>query len=77
MAARKRKVTLSDNWKDGIRASNVMRRLYDHCNGEAEMSISQIRAAQIILSKIVPDLARTEAVGDEQQPLQTVIKWQK
>jgi hypothetical protein len=77
MAARKRKVTLSDNWKDGIRASNVMRRLYDHCNGDTEMSMSQINAAKIILSKIVPDLARTELTGDEDKPLRTVIKWQQ
>lgn len=75
MAARQRKVTLSDNWKDGIRASNVMRRLYDHCNGDAEMSMSQINAAKIILSKIVPDLARTELSGDPERPLKTVIQW--
>lgn len=70
MAARKRKVTLSDNWKDGIRASNVMRRLYDHCNGETEMSMSQIKAAQIILAKIVPDLSRAEVSGPDGGPMQ-------
>lgn len=77
MAARKKKITLSENWKDGIRASNVMRRLYDHCNGDIEMSMSQINAAKIILSKIVPDLARTELAGDENAPIKTVIEWQQ
>jgi hypothetical protein len=63
MAARKRKVELTDTWRDGIRVSNVMKRLYDHCNGEVEMSMSQINAAKIILGKLVPDLARTEVSG--------------
>jgi len=77
MAARKKKVTLSDNWKDGIRASNIMRRLYDHCNGETEMSNTQIKAAQIILGKLVPDLARNELTGEEGGPIKTVIEWQQ
>lgn len=74
MAARKRKVNLSDNWKDGIRASNIMRRLYDHCNGDVEMSMSQINAAKIVLSKIVPDLARQEIIGDPENPVNVISK---
>lgn len=70
MAARKNKVTLSDTWKDGIRVSVVMKRLYDHCNGDTEMTMSQITAAKIILGKLVPDLARTEVAGDSDNPLQ-------
>lgn len=69
MAARKRKVTLSDNWKDGIRASVLMRNLFDHANGEREMSQSQIAAAKIVLGKIVPDLSSTELTGNEEKPV--------
>ena len=60
MAARKRKVELSDTWKDGIRVSNIMSRLYGHALGEIEMERSQIDAAKVVLSKLVPDLARSD-----------------
>lgn len=64
MAARKRKVVLSDAWKAKIQAGVIMSRLLDHVNGKTEMSASQIKAAQILLSKTVPDLARTEHTGE-------------
>jgi hypothetical protein len=69
MAARTRRIELSDKWKDGIRVSAVMKRLYDHCNGDVEMTMSQINAAKIILGKLIPDLARTELSGDQDNPV--------
>ncbi|MFZ9264725.1 MAG: hypothetical protein ACO222_06145 [Polynucleobacter sp.] len=69
MAARKNKVTLSDNWKDGIRASVLMRRLYDNSLGSVEMTNQQIKSAQIVLSKLIPDLARTEMTGEDGGPV--------
>lgn len=64
MAARKRKVTLTDDWKANIRAGVLMARLYDHALGEVEMSQSQIKAAQIVIGKVIPDVARTEHTGE-------------
>lgn len=64
MAARNRKVVLTDNWKAKIKASMIVNRLYDHALGENEMSVTQIKAAQIVLNKIVPDLNRQELVGE-------------
>lgn len=64
MAARKRKLALSDDWKDGIRVSAIMNRLSSHVNGKVEMSPTQINAAKIILGKLVPDLGRTEVTGE-------------
>lgn len=63
MAARSRKVELTDTWKEKIKASVIGLRLYQHACGEIEMSATQIKAAQIILAKLVPDLARTEISG--------------
>jgi hypothetical protein len=60
MAARTRKTTLSDSWKSKIQASQVMNRLMKHFEGEVELSNTQLKAADIILKKMVPDLARTE-----------------
>ena len=77
MAARIRKTTLSETWKAKIQAGVILDRLVKHVNGEIEMTASQIKAADILLKKTVPDLARTEVTGADGEPQQHVIKWQK
>lgn len=74
MAARTRKVQLTDAWKEKIRISVISGRLYDHVNGEIEMSPTQIKAAQILLAKLVPDLGRTEVSGVDGGPVETVTR---
>jgi hypothetical protein len=74
MAARKRKVQLTDAWKEKIRISVISGRLYDHVNGEIEMSNTQIKAAQILLAKLVPDLGRTEVSGVDGGPVETITR---
>jgi hypothetical protein len=76
MAARKNKVTLSDRWKDRIQATAIMNRLMSHVDGDLELSPTQIKAADILLKKIVPDLARQEHVGADNGPIELVVKWQ-
>jgi hypothetical protein len=70
MAARKNKVTLSERWKDRISATMILNRLVSHVEGNLELSPTQIKAADIILKKVVPDLARTEHVGDGGGPVE-------
>jgi hypothetical protein len=70
MAARKNKVTLSETWKDRISATMILNRLVSHVEGNLELSPTQIKAADIILKKVVPDLARTEHVGDGGGPME-------
>ncbi len=77
MAARKKKVTLTESWKEKIRAGIILDRLIKHVNGEIEMTNSQIKAADILLKKTVPDLARTEVTGKDGEPQQHVVTWQK
>lgn len=60
MAARTRKVCLTDDWKAGIQASNIVTRLYKCSLGEVDMTAEQLRAAQIVLAKILPDLKAIE-----------------
>jgi hypothetical protein len=52
-----------------------MNRLLKHVEGEIELSNSQVKAADILLKKVVPDLARTENVGDEGGPQEMIIRW--
>lgn len=73
MAARTRKIVLSDEWKEKIQASQLMNRLMKHFDGEIELTKTQIDVAKILLSKIVPDLARTELTGKGGEPLQIQI----
>lgn len=63
MAARIRKTTLSDEWKEKIKVGVILDRLAKHVHGEIEMTSSQIKAAEILLRKTVPDLGRQEVVG--------------
>lgn len=60
MAARKRKLTLNDDWKERIRAGVLMDRLMKHVDGSLDMTTTQLKAAEILLKKIVPDLARSD-----------------
>jgi hypothetical protein len=69
MAARTRKVKLSDAWREKIRIAQIINRLAQHVDGEVELKSTQIKAAEILLKKVVPDMARTEVVGDDEQPL--------
>lgn len=57
MPARKTRIVLSDDWKERISAGMIMARLLKHVNGELKLTNSQIRAADILLKKVVPDLA--------------------
>jgi hypothetical protein len=77
MAARIRKTTLSEQWKAKIQAGVILDRLVKHVNGEIEMTASQIKAADILLKKTVPDLARTEVTGKDGEPQQHIVTWQK
>lgn len=69
MAARKNKIQLTETWKAKIQASVISGRLYDHMQGLCEMTPTQVKAASILLNKLVPDLNRSELVGDEDSPL--------
>ena len=43
-----------------IRVGNIVRRLIDHTMGTVEMSPTQVRAAEILLKKAMPDLSAVE-----------------
>lgn len=63
MAARKRKGTSETGWPDAtkekIRGSMLLNRLDNHAHGKCDMTPTQIRAAEIVLKKIRPDLQST------------------
>lgn len=47
-----------------IQASQILNRLSNHVAGKVELSATQIRAAEILLRKVLPDLSAVEHTGD-------------
>ena len=72
MAARSSKVTLHEKWREKIRASMLINHLRNHVLGRLEMSTTQIRAAEILLSRVMPTLQATDITASDAdgQPLQ-------
>ena len=69
MAARTRKVKLTDTWKEKIQTSMLINRLNNHIFDELEISQTQLRAIEILLKKVAPDLKAVEVSGDADNPL--------
>jgi hypothetical protein len=49
-----------DHVREKIRASQLINRLQAHFFGEIELTAAQIRTAEILLRKCLPDLAATD-----------------
>ena len=58
-----RKVSHSDMWRERIRCGVILRRMMDHVEGKIEMSSTQLKAAEILLRKVLPDLSSVEYKG--------------
>ncbi len=73
MAARKNRGTkdtpMQEDWKKKIQATAIMNRLNECVEGRVELSSQQIKAADILLKKIVPDLSRSELTGKDGEKL--------
>lgn len=63
MAARKRKYQ-TDSTRKKIQASQLINRLQDFIDGKVEMNPAQVRAAEILLKKTLPDLSSMEMVAE-------------
>ena len=70
MAARTRRTVLTEEWKKRIASGKIMKRIEECALGDIEMTSNQLKAADILLKKIIPDLARQELVGDKDAPIE-------
>lgn len=50
--------------RERIRVSMIVSRLHRHVLGDLEMSQTQLRAAEILLKKALPDLSSVEHTGE-------------
>jgi len=58
-----------------IQTSQLINRLLSHANGEVEMTSTQVRAAEILLKKTLPDLSSVEVGSDPEKPVKMVFGW--
>lgn len=71
MAARLRK-THQDDVREKIQASQIINRLQACLDGNVELSSVQMKAAEILLRKTLPDLSSVELGGEGGGPIQIV-----
>lgn len=62
MAARSRKTKLDERWRARIRTSMLINRVQDHAFGKLAkpMDQLQLKACEILLRKVAPDLSATD-----------------
>ena len=64
MAARNKAFLQTEETRNKIRTSQLINRLYGHAVGEIEMTPTQVRAAEVLLKKTLPDLTAAEITQD-------------
>lgn len=50
----------AETWREKIRVSVIITRLEKHANGETEMTPTQVKAAQVLLDRVMPTLSASE-----------------
>lgn len=60
MAARTTRTELTEEWRQRIQAAMILDRLGKHVAGKNKMTSTQIRAAEILLKKAMPDLSSSD-----------------
>lgn len=83
MPARKRRYN-TEEIRQVIKAKHNITRLQKHIDGKITLTMAQVRAIDILLRKIVPDLHQTQLTADVQHkyvvevpPLLTRDEWSK
>ena len=66
MAARTRKIQIGDEWRTKIQVSMLVNRLQDCAQGKVELSSTQVKAIEILMRKVAPDLQSVEHSGEVQ-----------
>lgn len=74
MPARIRKIRHDEDTRAKIQASQLINRLQNHALGKTEMEQSQIKAAEVLLRKSLPDLSATDMTHHAGEGLQELLK---
>lgn len=75
MAARLRK-NHQEDVRAKIQASQLINVLQKHAlTGEGEISVTRMKAIEILLRKSVPDVSAVEMTGQDGGPVELVFRW--
>lgn len=66
MAARIKKIRHDEDTRKKIQAAQLINRLTGHAVGEVDLTPTQVRAIEILLRKILPDLSDVRMEVDSQ-----------
>lgn len=64
MAARKSRIQHDEYTRKKIQTTQLINRLTAHALGEVEMTSSQVRAAEVLIKKTLPDLTAATIEAD-------------
>jgi len=56
-----------EHTRQTIKVTQIINRLTNHMNGECDMSNSQIKAAEILLKKALPDLQAVSVTTEDEE----------
>ncbi len=74
MAARLNKLH-SDEIRLKIKTSQLINRLQDHAlSDDSELSMSRMKAIEILLRKSIPDLSAVQLSGDDENPIKSSLE---
>jgi hypothetical protein len=63
----------AEMWRAGVRIGLIRNRLMKHFLGELELTTTQLKAAEILISKTLPNLAAVEHTGAGGSPLEMLL----
>lgn len=66
---------MSNEHRDKIKNSNILRALIEHAEGSREMSATQVTAGLGLLKKALPDLSSVAIGGDDELgPIKNILE---
>ena len=76
MAARGRPAgfIMDDGHRTKIANSQILNRLISYAEGKTKLDAGQVRAIDILLKKVLPDLSAVTVSGDAENPLLAIIE---
>jgi len=60
MAESRRKLANDAAWRDNIKTAHVLKKLQNHVFGDVDMTSTQVKAAEILLKKTIPDVQQIQ-----------------
>lgn len=75
--AKRKQLWHPDDVRQKIQASQLCNRLHKHAFGEIEMTATQVRSAEILLKKAMPDLSSVEGSVDAEVGGSITFSWQQ